>query len=155
MRTRVHGLIFLTVMSLCAVSPTFGSTEKINWQTYEEGMALGKNTATKVFIYFWAPWCGYCKKMDAVTFNDPGVISILNEHFIPVRVDLDKEKNVARGYNVRGVPLSWFISETGERIGSKPGYSPPQSFLPALKFIYTDSFRQMTFDDFLKGQKRR
>ena len=77
MRKRVIGFVFLIVVSLCWFSPAFGSPEKINWQTYDKGMAMGKETAKKVFIYFWATWCGYCKRMDAITFNDPGIISIL------------------------------------------------------------------------------
>jgi thioredoxin-related protein len=152
MKKSLIGMTILIIVTLFCFSPTFGSSEKVDWQTYEEGMAIGKEKAKKVFIYFWAGWCGYCKRMDAITFNDPGVISVLNQHFIPVRVNLDKEKNVARGYNVRGVPVSWFISETGEKIASKAGYAPPKSLLPALKFIYTDSYKQMSFKDFLKDQ---
>ena len=152
MKKLLLGTTLLIIVSLLCFSPTFGSSEKVDWLTYEEGMATGKEKEKKVFIYFWAGWCGYCKRMDAITFNDPGIVSVLNRHFIPVRVNLDKEKNLARDYKVRGVPVSWFISEAGTKIASKPGYAPPEMLLPALKFIYTDSYKQMSFKDFLKDQ---
>jgi thioredoxin-related protein len=152
MKKRVLGFVFLLAVTFSWSPESLGSPQKVNWQTYEEGMAMGKEEAKKVFIYFWATWCGYCRRMDAITFNDPGVVSFLNENFISVRVDLDKEKNLALGYNIRGVPASWFVSETGEKIASKPGYSPPESLLPALKFISTDSYKKMGFKDFLKSR---
>jgi thioredoxin-related protein len=123
----------------------------IKWHSYNDGMALGKDKNKKVFLNFYADWCGYCKQMDSKTFTDKSVISYMNENFIPVRVNADKEMKIAAQYEVRGLPVSWFIAESGESIGSQPGYIPPDMLLPILKYIHTDSYKKMSFDKFAKN----
>ena len=69
------------------------------------------------------------------TFQDPSVVSYLNEKFISIRVDFDKEGDIASQYGVRGLPSTWFLTQTGERIGNVPGYIPPQALLSMLKKV--------------------
>jgi thioredoxin-related protein len=69
------------------------------------------------------------------TFQDPSVISYLNEHFIAIRVNVDKEGDIALQYGVRGLPSTWFLTQTGERIGNVPGYIRPQALLLMLKEV--------------------
>jgi len=123
----------------------------IKWQTYKEGMELGKKGRKKVFLYFYNDRCSYCKDMEKVTFKDQSVIDILNSRFIPVRVNADNEKKTASGYNITGLPSNWFITENGENISSLPGYVPPDRLFLILKYIHTDSYKSMTFKSYLKN----
>ena len=67
--------------------------------------------------------------------QDPSVVSYLNENFIAIRVDFDKEGEIASQYGVRGLPSTWFLTQTGERIGNVPGYIRPQALLLMLKEV--------------------
>jgi len=120
----------------------------IRWVNYDQGMARGKSEDKKVFLNFYADWCRYCKMMDQKTFQNKDIIAYLNENFVPVRVNSDKNLKVAREYKVQGLPVFWFVSESGENIGSQPGYIPPDLMLPLLKYIETDSYKKMNFDKF-------
>jgi len=122
----------------------------IVWLSYEEGLARGKNEKKKIFLNFYADWCQYCKVMDTQTFRDSSVIKYLNENFIPVRVNSDHKPQIAAAYNVTGLPVSWFIAENGESIGSQPGFLAPDTLLPLLKYIYTDSYKKMNFMQFME-----
>jgi len=141
------------LLSLAALTATFPSdglcAETIKWYSYDEGMTLGKSQHKKIFINFFADWCGYCVKMDKGTFVDPQVVSFLNQNFIAIKVDSDKENTLAARYKVRGLPSNWFVSESGDQIGNYPGYIPADNLLPILKFIQTDSYKQMAFKDFM------
>ncbi len=141
-------LIFFFISSWI-YSPAL-SSDKINWHKYKEGMELGKNDRKKVFLYFYTDWCGYCKDMEKVTFKDRSVIDLLNSSFIPVRVNADKEKGAASGYNISGLPSNWFVAENGESISNLPGYIPPGKLFFILKYIQTDSYKSMTFNSYLK-----
>lgn len=143
-------LLIFYFISLWICSPAF-SSDKINWHKFKEGMELGKNDRKKVFLYFYADWCGYCRDMEKITFKDQSVIDLLNSRFIPVRVNTDKEKWATSGYNIRGLPSNWFITENGENISNLPGYIPPNMLFPILKYIYTDSYKSMTFKSYLKN----
>ncbi len=123
----------------------------VKWYSYTDGMAVGKEKKKKVFLSFYADWCGYCKQMDKTTFADKSVVSYMNENFVPIRVNADREINLTSTYNVRGLPATWFLSENGEEIGSQPGYIPPDTMLPLLKYIHSDNYKKMSFDKFMKG----
>lgn len=140
---------FLFFISLSIViSCNKASSEDIKWRSFDEGMSIGKKNSKKVFIHFWTGWCGYCTKMANETFKDPAVVSFLNENFVAVRVNANKEKDLAAKYNVRGLPDNWFISKEGERIGHLPGYIPSDKMYLILKYIYSDSYKQTDFNQF-------
>jgi len=142
----------LVLLFMGQLSPAAAGTAGIYWQPYDEGMALGKSHQKKVFINFYATWCSYCKMMDTATFKDAAVIAYLNDNFIAIKVDVDKQRNVAAHYNISPLPDVWFISEKGEVIGNKPGYIPAEEMLPVLKFIQTDSYLKMSYQNFLETQ---
>jgi thioredoxin-related protein len=130
------------------VSVPATAADQIKWYSYEEGMALGMSESMKVFINFYADWCNYCKTMDRQTFQDDGIISYLNSHFISIKVDVEREKAVAKKYNINPLPDDWFLSEKGDVIGNKPGYLSAEDLMPILQFIKTESFLKMSYRQF-------
>ena len=125
----------------------------IQWFTYDEGMQRGKAQNKKVFLVFHADWCRYCLKMEKETFAKPTVIAYVNRNFIPISVNSDKQPDIAEKHKVRGLPSTWFISETGEPIANRPGYIAPDEMLKILKFFGTDSYRTMSFRAFVDKGK--
>ncbi len=107
----------------------------IEWHSYDDGIARSKFEKKKVFIHFTADWCYYCGVMEKETFQDPAVISALNENFISIRVDYDKETNTSSLYGVKGLPDTIFIAENGSIIGRRPGYIPPKIMTYILETI--------------------
>lgn len=131
-----------------AVAIPVTAADQIKWYSHEEGTALGISESKKVFISFYADWCKFCKTMDLKTFQDAGIISYLNSHFISVKVDVEREKSVAKKYNINPLPDSWFLSEKGDVIGNKPGYLSAEDLMPILQFIKTESFLKMSYLQF-------
>ncbi|UCD81110.1 MAG: DUF255 domain-containing protein [Desulfobacterales bacterium] len=111
------------------------ASEIINWRSYEEGMVLSKIEKKKVFLHFYADWCGFCRKMAKDTFQDASVVAYLNSNFIPVRVNTDNERQTAANYGVAGLPFNVFLTDRGEPIVSVPGYIPADTMLLMLKEI--------------------
>ncbi|WP_207681003.1 thioredoxin family protein [Desulfonema magnum] len=148
---KLKPVIFIFVVFFClwAWIPSAFSNG-IKWHSYKDGVTRGKYEQKNVFLNFYADWCGFCKKMDKETFKDPAVIAFLNENFISVKVNSEKERKIAREYYVTGLPVSWFIAKNGEKISSLPGYVSPGALMNILKYIQTDSYKDMTFKDFLK-----
>ncbi len=117
------------------------SADKIKWYSYKKGIAQGKKEGKKIYINFHADWCRYCKKMDKETFKNKSVISYLNENFISIKVDSDKERSTSSEFNVKGLPDNWFLTEKGERIGNQPGYLPDKMMLQLLEHIHTEKYK--------------
>ena len=146
--------ILLIIFLFCGRLPSgFASSDSINWYSYDEGNVLRKIEKKKIFLHFWAKWCKYCTKMAKVTFKDPKVITYLNKNFISIKIDIEKEPKIASNYNIIGLPVTWFISENGKKISDLPGYIPPEKLIEILKYIHTDSYKNMTFKKFTNKNK--
>ena len=68
-------------------------------------------------------------------FQDTAIVSDLNDNFIAIRVDFDKETTIAQKYGVMGLPANWFLTETGQPIVSIPGYIAPEAMLGLLREV--------------------
>jgi thioredoxin-related protein len=126
MKSKTTGFVILCLfISVFIFATGSASSTGIEWHSYDDGMARGKFEKKKVFIHFRADWCHYCGVMEKETFKDPAIISSLNENFISIKVDFDKETNTSALYGVKGLPDTIFIAENGSIIGRRPGYIPP------------------------------
>ena len=127
-------LIFTLIMIVWSFSIADAS-DSVKWHSYEEGKVLGKVEKKKVFLHFYADWCGFCVKMAKETFRNSDVVSYLNDNFISIRVDFDKNAETAQKYGVMGLPSNWFLTEMGQPIVSIPGYIPAEAMLTMLKEV--------------------
>ena len=139
MKFKTAGLIILPLLFSvfifinAAVSST--QVKEIEWHSYDDGMSRGKFEKKKVFLYFTAAWCYYFGVMEEKTFTDPAIIASLNENFMSIKVDFDRETKTSDFYRVRGLPDTIFIAEDGQIIGRRPGYIPPDLLNRILKSI--------------------
>ena len=75
------------------------SLDEIRWgNNLDSALNLASNSNKIIMIDFMAEWCPPCKKMDKETFSNKSVIQKLTE-FILVRIDIDKQQNIAKKYN--------------------------------------------------------
>jgi thioredoxin-related protein len=140
MKLKAHRTVAIALLVLVALmSSSMALGQEIQWHTYNDGMARGKFENKRVFIHFWAEWCAACKTMEKNTFSDPDVVAALNEDFIPVKVNADREVTTASMYRVQALPDNWFIAADGEIIGNRPGYIPPDQLKHILKIILSES----------------
>ncbi len=149
-KTGLIVIFFIAALLTPAGFPARAASDSIRWHAYDQGMALAKQENKKIFLHFWAEWCTYCRKMEKETFRDSAVIAYLNKHFISIRVNTDKEQKLAGRFGIRGVPDNWFVDETGQEISNRSGFVPVKLFLPILKYIHTDSYKNKSFGDFLR-----
>jgi len=126
--------------------------DSVQWLTYEEGVGKARQEGKKVFLHFYADWCTYCAQMDEKTFAESYVYSYLNKHFIPIKVNVDREPRIASQYRVQPIPDSWFLTRNTRRIAKRPGYIDLDSMILLLKYVHTDSYKKMSLPDFRAGQ---
>ena len=152
-RKAVGVFLILSIFLLLFVSVAAHSAAQsgsIKWYAYDEGLSLGKMKGKKIFMFFWADWCKFCELMEKETLTKPNIIRYLNDNFISIKVNSDAEKGLATRYLVRGLPTLWFLEKNGEKIGYHPGYVASDMFLPYLRYIQSDKYKNISFQDFLK-----
>jgi len=127
--------LLFSVFIFINTSASSTQVKEIEWHSYDDGMARGKFEKKRVFLHFTAAWCYYCGVMEKETFKDPAIIASLNENFISIKVDFDRETKTSDFYRVRGLPDTIFIAEDGQIIGRRPGYIPPDLLKRILKSV--------------------
>ena len=148
-------IIFLSIVlaiPMCAAASSKSET-KINWSSYADAQK-GDHNGRKYFIYFYSERCGYCKMLETKTFSNAAVVDYINANYTPVRVNIEKEVKIASRFQVYTIPDLRFLTPEGDSIARWPGYLESDRLLVLLRFISTDSYKNMGFSDFVKGQKQ-
>jgi uncharacterized protein YyaL (SSP411 family) len=76
--------------------------------------------------------------MDRTSYADAGVVSIVKERFIPVRVDPDRRPDVSHRYSLGGWPTTAFLTPDGEILGG--GTYVDRDRLPGVLRRVADAF---------------
>jgi thiol:disulfide interchange protein DsbD len=93
----------------------------------------------RIMIDFYADWCVDCIKMEKSTFEDQSVVSILEERYIALQVDVtdpndEDTKAIKKKFGVFGPPAVLFFDSLGTPLDSKNfyGYQDPEQFLSLI-----------------------
>ena len=70
-----------------------------------------------VLLAIGAAWCASTDEMDRVSYCDAGVVRLVTERFIPVRIDADLRPDVSERYTLGGWPTTAFLTPSGEILG--------------------------------------
>jgi thioredoxin len=81
-----------------------------------------------VLVDFFATWCGPCKAMEPVIKD---VARSVEGKVRVVKVDIDKQRQIATQYNVNAVP-TFMIFKNGNMIWRHPGMIDKNSLLNML-----------------------
>jgi thioredoxin-related protein len=143
---------FLFFCLAAAHSPSHAA-RGITWYEYEKGKKKAARSDKKILMYFRTGWCGYCKKMEKQTFKNTKVVSFIKKNFVPVMIDGEKDVKTAAEYGVFSYPAYWFLSPEGAKLRTTKGYIQPDIYLQILKFMESDSYETMKFNEYLRKNK--
>jgi len=96
--------------------------------SFAEALKLADKEHKIVFVDFFTTWCGPCKRLDADTWRDPSVIALLKAKTIALKVDAEKNAELAKLYKVNAYPTLAFIRPDGTLIDSLVGYRDAVKF---------------------------
>lgn len=78
-----------------------------------------------VLVDFWASWCGPCRRQGTI-INE--VAESLPEGVKIAKVNVDEAKDLARQYEISGIP-AWVIFQNGELMERLTGLQSPEQLL--------------------------
>lgn len=109
--------------------------EKIRWRNFRQGLAQSKQTGKTQVIYFYSETCPSCTEMEKTTWKDPRVIDEINNRYTPIKVNVNKEQQIASLYKVYYLPTTWFIKPDGKPFGNRSGYIPADKLLKIFSYM--------------------
>ena len=163
MRTQLTYLLLLSLTILGSFSSI--NAQSVNWITWEEAVTLAESESNtkKIFVDVYTDWCGWCKKMDKDTFQNPDVATYMAENFYMVKLDAEGKEPIEfqgktfnfiasgrRGYHefaaalLQGklsYPTVVFLDEKLNMLSPVPGYQKAKPFLKIAKYFGDDIYK--------------
>ncbi|MBN1844540.1 MAG: thioredoxin family protein [Sedimentisphaerales bacterium] len=104
----------------------------IPWEhDYQKGMALAQQQKKPVLLVFSASWCPPCQMMKKQVYPDPQVMQVARS-FQPIFVDTDEQEELAKQYEISGIPAYIVLAPNGNRIETIVGSQPAPDFAQKL-----------------------
>ena len=95
----------------------------VNWQPWDEGaLSVARERDVPIFLSVGYAACHWCHVMEEESFQDEAVAELLNERFVPIKVDREERPDVDRIYQTicqlvqrrGGWPLSVWLTPEGK-----------------------------------------
>jgi YHS domain-containing protein/thiol-disulfide isomerase/thioredoxin len=113
--------------------------QSVRWEaSLEDAQRVAGQSNRLVLIYFWAPWCGVCKNMEAEILTQPSVVAEVTARYVPVRINADHFPATARQYGVTALPTTAIVNARGELVDSMRGRMEADEYIARLDRVATD-----------------
>lgn len=96
---------------------------------------LAENQDKNIMLVFDQDSCVYCDLFKENVLSDADVQRELNENYVVVILDINKEYQIADQFDVFGTPTTVVITPDGNEIYRLEGYVESDEFLDGLKEI--------------------
>ncbi len=130
--------------SVFRFSLRLNQAHKIHWRSWsEEAFQEAVQQDKPIFLVISSSWCQWCHIMDETTLSEASVIAIVNNDYVPIRIDSDLRPDINMRYNQNGWPSVVLLSSEGEILWGGV-YVPPTQMLYYLGHIrrYYSEHRQ-------------
>ena len=157
---------------------TFSKAQnKINWLSFEEGIAQLKKEPKPLLIDVYTDWCGWCKKMDVTTYSNQTIIQAINDNFYAIKLNGEEKEDITfkdytfkfkengrRGYHELAAalmngklsfPTTIFLTDNAEVLQSIPGYLDKIKLEKIIAYFSSENYKKTKWEDFEKNFKSK
>jgi thioredoxin-related protein len=107
---RAMGIILVMILT-----DTSRAADKVEWRTdYDTARKEAVEKNKPLFIDFGTEECVHCKRLHTSTFKDPSIIQLLNERFVPLKVDGNREPRLTQALRIQAYPTIILAGNDGK-----------------------------------------
>jgi len=144
--------------------PTDSNTATpFSWPAFDEAVAAAKKSGKPILVDIYAPWCGWCRKMQAEVYTNEELQTYVKEHFEYGRLNIDDSETQHQfkeyvltseqlGYalGAQGTPTTVFLESNGDYITRLDGYWNLDGFRKAVRYIGSKAYHNQRYDEFIE-----
>ncbi|MBL8851808.1 MAG: thioredoxin family protein [Planctomycetaceae bacterium] len=134
------GVVGAVVLTVCGVwihaaerSQPAEESVGVEWQSnLKAAHRLAVRDNKPLLIVFGAEWCHFCKKLEEETLAHPALARYINDTYVPVHLDFDKDDRVRDILQVERLPCTILLTKDAEILDRFEGYMPPADIYKKL-----------------------
>jgi thiol:disulfide interchange protein len=140
---RAAALRTVALTALFATIPSAIQAQEVRWRT-DYSAALRESQAKKrpLFVDFTAPNCIWCQRLDSYTFNQGPVVRMLNDRFVPLKLDGHRAAAIAQALGVQRYPTMVFAAPNGNILMIREGFEDADAFTARAERALRESAEQ-------------
>jgi len=124
-----------TVVFVAWFIPNTARAESLHWYNdFKEASSLAQQSNKPMMLDFWADWCAPCKVMEQEVYSDSSFVEAAG-HFVPVRIDFDKQAAIVRKYGVGALPTIIFTDSYGAELFRYRGFIDAKPLAALLRSL--------------------
>ena len=101
----------------------FAADPVVKWRTdYNAARKEANEKGRPLFLDFGTEECFHCRRLDASTFKDPRIVQYLNENFVPLKIDANREPALTQALKIQAYPTMIIAGNDGKILGMIEGY---------------------------------
>ena len=148
-----------TVLAVCCVllaAPALRAQD-VEWRyDYNRARTEASEKSRPILLDFGTEHCVWCKQLDTRTFTDPEVRALLNERFIPLKIDGNRNPEFTDKLHIRNYPTLVFAAPDGRILGFQEGFVEPaklrEQLVRVLASTTTPEWMTRDFQEAVKAQ---
>jgi thioredoxin-related protein len=112
-------------LSLCVLFalPPAGFGQEVHWRSdYNAARKESQEKGLPMVIDFGTENCVWCLRQDQTTFRDANIVGALNQKFVPLKVDANREAALAQMLRVQVYPTLVLAGPDGKILATLEGY---------------------------------
>jgi len=107
---------------------------QIEWRSYgDAALAEAGKTGRPLFVLLFSDSCRWCRKYETEAIEPSVVRELINDRFVPVAVNVDREPGLARKLGARVVPTTLILSPGGVKLLRFHGVQPAADLADTLQ----------------------
>lgn len=124
----------------------------MNWlNNFEQAKEEAAKSRKIILLQFEMENCSGCKKLYKTTYLSPEIQKEVSEWFIPLKLDIIKDREVRRNFGAYWTPSVYFVEQNGNSYYHFNGYLPPEEFRIMLRLGLAETLMPRgRYDDIVK-----
>jgi uncharacterized protein YyaL (SSP411 family) len=106
-------------ISLFAITTTLSvmAQDSIPWITdLSQARRIAEQQQRLVLLHFWGDGCPPCQHLETSVFNQPELIRVIMTHFVPVKIHVQQQPNIASFYKIDKIPTDIVVLPSGVQV---------------------------------------
>jgi uncharacterized protein YyaL (SSP411 family) len=115
-----------------------GRAQEVQWRyDYNAARREALEKSRPLLLDFGTVNCFWCKKLDASTFKDPAIVQFLNEQYIPLKIDANRDAALADLLQVQSYPTLILAGPDGKILDTLEGFQEGPRLMHQLRRVMT------------------